>query len=84
MAVLMLPERFVDHPKLIELTPSGRWKWVTVLAHCACHKTGGTVGRGTLRQLRISRRLLQQLVDVGLLEPDADAGAFRVRRLDDQ
>ncbi len=62
---LRLVDEFDTHPKLAELTETQRWRWITVLLHCARHHTGGQITAAALRRYRAPTTLLLQ---AGLLE----------------
>lgn len=59
----------VTHPKLLELTPDQRWRWLTLLDHCAAHHTDGTITTIALKRLGITPRLRARLLELTLLEP---------------
>lgn len=73
MSWLRLDDGYDTHPKLLELTEQQRWRWTRVLIHCARHQTQGHVKASVLRELGLARAV-QQLLHLGLLESNGDAG----------
>lgn len=64
---------FVTHPKMLSLTLSQRWAWLTLLDHCSQHDNDGRLPRLVLKRLHVSARITARYVELGLLEPDPNA-----------
>lgn len=64
------------HPKLLELSPLDRWKWLTLLDDAAHYETGGVVRPGALRDAGVGAKLLGRLLELRLLEPADEEGCY--------
>lgn len=76
-----LDTQFPHNPKVLALAEDRNWRAVAAytcaLAYCGAHGTDGFIPAGALPFIHATRREAQQLVTVGLWQPDG-AGGWKI------